>query len=311
MMPIFTIKDASLERVSEVPFNLEIDIQTIIEKNMKTIFGLEFISTEFILNDLRIDSLAFDEESKSFVIIEYKRDRNFSVVDQGFAYLATLQKHKADFILLYNEKTSKSLRKENVDWTQSKVMFISPAYTTYQRKAIEFNDFPVELWEIKKYSNNTVLFNQIQPVEKGDSIRKIAQSSEIIRSVSKEIITYSEDYHLEGCEDRIKDVYKELKELIFSLSPTITMKVRKMYIAFANNGRNFIYLGTKRSALELHLSLKKGELTDPKKVATDISNKGHFQGVTQYMLKIDNNSDLGYAISLITQAFDKTKSLSE
>lgn len=56
------------------------------------------------------------------------------------------------------------------------------------------------------------------------------------------------------------------------------MKVRKMYIAFANNDRNFVYLSTKRSALELHLRLKKDELTHPKKVAIDISNKGHFQG---------------------------------
>jgi RecB family endonuclease NucS len=105
-MPIFAIKDVSLEPISEIPFNLEIGIQSMVEKNMKTIFGFEFVSTEFMLNDLRIDTLAFDEdeESKSFVILEYKRDRNFSVIDQGFAYLAALQKHKADFILLYNEK---------------------------------------------------------------------------------------------------------------------------------------------------------------------------------------------------------------
>ena len=311
MMPVFSIKDVSLERVAEISFNLEIDIQSMVEKNMKTIFSLEFVSTEFTLNDLRIDSLGFDEESKFFVIIEYKRDRNFSVIDQGFAYLATLQKHKADFVLLYNEKATKSLKKEDIEWDQSKVIFISPSYTTYQRKAIEFKDLPVELWEIKRYSNNTVLFNQIQPAEKGDSITKIAQSSEIIRSVSKEIITYSEDYHLERCDDKTKAIYNDIKSRIMNLSPTITIKARKMYIAFASNDINFVYLSTKRSALELHLRLKKGELADPKKAAIDISDKAHFQGVTQYLLKVDNNSDLGYVISLIGQAFDKTRASSE
>jgi hypothetical protein len=37
--------------------------------------------------------LAFDDESKGFVIIEYKKDRNFSVVDQGMAYLKFLLKN--------------------------------------------------------------------------------------------------------------------------------------------------------------------------------------------------------------------------
>ena len=42
----------------------------------------ELIKSEFALNNLRIDTLAYDNENSSFVIIEYKRDRNFSVIDQ-------------------------------------------------------------------------------------------------------------------------------------------------------------------------------------------------------------------------------------
>ncbi len=48
------------------------------------------VKSEFQLNNLRIDTLAFDKESNSFVIIEYKRGVNFSVIDQGYAYLALL-----------------------------------------------------------------------------------------------------------------------------------------------------------------------------------------------------------------------------
>ena len=236
-MPIFTINGAKLDLISELPFNLEMDIQRLVERNLKTIFGLEFITSEFILDELRIDSLAYDEESSSFVIIEYKRDKNFSVIDQGLAYLATLLKNKAEFILLYNEKTSKSIRKEKVDWSQSRVIFIAPFYTTYQRKAIEFKDFPIELWEIKKYSNNTILFNQVQAPEKGESITKIGQSSEVVRSISREIVTYTEEYQLEKCDSRIKDVYKELKDLILSLSPEITMKVTKILFRFVLSAR--------------------------------------------------------------------------
>ena len=138
-MPIFTNTNGKLELISEKPFDLERDVQKLIETNMKTIFNLEFITSEYILNDLRVDSLGYDEETKSFVIIEYKRDKNFSVIDQGYAYLALLLNNKADFTLLYNEKTSKSLKKNDIDWSQSRIKFIAPFYTTYQRKAIELN----------------------------------------------------------------------------------------------------------------------------------------------------------------------------
>ena len=61
------------------------------------------MKSEFTLHNFRIDTLAFDEESKSFVIIEYKKDKSFSVVDQGYAYLSLMLNNKADFILEYNE----------------------------------------------------------------------------------------------------------------------------------------------------------------------------------------------------------------
>src|SRR5215204_3973518 len=128
---------------------------------MQTIFGIEFVTSEFELNNLRVDTLGFDKESNSFIIIEYKRDKNFSVIDQGYAYLALLLNNKAEFILKYNENNKAFLRKDNVDWSQSRVIFISPVFTTYQRKAIEFKDLPIELWEIKQYSNNIISLNQL------------------------------------------------------------------------------------------------------------------------------------------------------
>ena len=67
-------------------------------------FGLDLVSSEFELDDLRIDTLAFDRDSKEFVIIEYKKDRNMSVVDPGVAYLNLMLKKRADFVLEYNER---------------------------------------------------------------------------------------------------------------------------------------------------------------------------------------------------------------
>lgn len=42
------------------------------EANLQELFELDFVKSEFELHGLRIDTLAFDRESKGFVIIEYK-----------------------------------------------------------------------------------------------------------------------------------------------------------------------------------------------------------------------------------------------
>ena len=42
---------------------LEKDIQKMTEDNLEEVFGLRFIETEFAVDNLRIDTLAFDDES--------------------------------------------------------------------------------------------------------------------------------------------------------------------------------------------------------------------------------------------------------
>ncbi|MDI6689694.1 MAG: hypothetical protein QME54_04665 [Actinomycetota bacterium] len=124
-MPLYKIDGKRLKLIKEKSFSLEKDLQKLTEENLETLFGLEFVQTEFQLNDRFIDTLAFNPETKSFVIIEYKKDKSFSVVDQGYAYLSLMLSNKGECILEYNEQKDKTLHRKDVDWTQSKVIFIS------------------------------------------------------------------------------------------------------------------------------------------------------------------------------------------
>ena len=117
-MPLFKIGQ-QLEQIKKSPFKLERDIQQLTEKNLNAL--LDFIRSEFSLNNFRIDTLAFDREAKAFVIVEYKRDKTFSVIDQGYAYLSLMLNNKADFILEFNESQYESIKRNDVDWTQSRV----------------------------------------------------------------------------------------------------------------------------------------------------------------------------------------------
>lgn len=194
--------------------------------------------------------MGFDNESSCFVIVEYKKDRNFSVIDQGFAYLSLLLHDKAEFILKYNEIKNSVLKRDSVDWSQSQVIFISPYFKTYQRKAIEFKDLPIELLQIKKYSNNIFLIDRIETADKTESIVKIAQKNEIAREISQEIKAYDEESHLVGVDERIKSLYSELKNSILSFGSNIQLKSKKNYIAFYKNS-NFVYVKIRRSRLDV------------------------------------------------------------
>lgn len=302
-MALFKIKQ-TLEYIKEKPFKLEKEIQDLTEHNLKTVFGIDFVKSEFALNNFRIDTLAFDKEANAFVIIEYKRDKNFSVIDQGYAYLSLMLNNKADFILEFNENLDNTLKRTDVDWSQSRVLFVSPAFTNYQREAINFKDLPIELWEVKRYENETVSFVQIQKAGAQESIKTISKTDNTIDNVAKEIKVYSEQEHLENVTEETKELYEKLKSAILNFD-NIEIKPKKKYIAFVS-GRNVIDFHPQRKALKMWLNMNIGELDDPKNLMRDVSTTGHW-GNGDYELQINSDDDLEYILSLVKQSIKKNK----
>ena len=153
-MNVFSLNNNKLKSVKSIPFKREKDIQNIIENHTELLFGIEFVTSEFIIEEFRIDTLCFDVESSSFVIVEYKKGSSYSVIDQGYSYLSKMLNNKSEFILEYNERKNKTLKRDEIDWSQSRIIFISPSFNSYQKHSVNFKDIPFELWEIKGYHNN-------------------------------------------------------------------------------------------------------------------------------------------------------------
>lgn len=304
-MALFKIENNErLDYIKEQPFKLEKDIQSLTEKNLKSIFGLDFVKSEFSLNNFRIDTLAFDKDAGTFVIIEYKRDKNFSVIDQGYAYLSLMLNNKADFILEFNENSKETLKRNDVDWSQSRVIFISSSFTTYQKEAINFKDLPIELWEIKRYDNQTVNYNQIKTSGAQESVKTISRQDEAIEKVTKEIKVYTEDEHLEKGTEKTKELYETLKSAILNLDE-LEVKPKKKYIAFVS-GSNVVDIHIQKNALKIWLNLQQGDLDDPKEIARDVSSVGHW-GNGDYEIIMRTDEELEYILSLIKQSLKKNK----
>ena len=286
-MAIYSIKNRKLSFIEEINFKLEKDIQEICEENLNQLFGLQIVRSQLAFQNFRIDTLAFDPKVKSFMVIEYKKDKNFSVIDQGYAYLSLLLNNKADFILEYNENCKASLRKNDIDWSQTKIIFISPSFTPYQVQSINFKDLPIELWEIKRYANDAVTFEQIQPLGATESIKTISKGDKIIEGVNREVRVYTEDDHLAEISYEIKELYDKFKISLLAIGNDIKMKPTKWYIGFLSK-TNFVDMHIQKKALKIWLNLRIGELDDPKGLSRDVSNIGHW-GNGDYEIQVSND----------------------
>jgi len=300
-MQIFNLKNKSLVSLKENSFKLEKDIQQLFETNLALLTDYQFIKSEFIIKGFRIDTLAFDPESKSFVIIEYKKITSNSVVDQGFTYLGLALEHKADFVLEYNESQKNTLKRADVDWTQCRVLFVSPSFTDYQKQATNFKDLPIELWEIKRFENDLVVINPVKKDKSTASFKQLKQNNDSkISKIVHEIKVYTEEEHLEGKSDNIIELYESYKDAILKLSTDIEIEPKKMYIAF-KKGKNVVDIRIQQKNLIFWINMKKGTLDDPKNIVIDCSTKGHY-GNGDYELSISDTNNLEYIMSLIKQS---------
>ncbi len=313
-MKIFHIKNSNVTRIKEIGFKLEKDLQTITETNLETIYNLEFVKSEFSLKNLRIDTLAFDRETKSFVIIEYKKDKSRGIIDQGFAYLALMDNNRADFILEFNENMESNLKKGGVDWSQSKILFLANSFNTHQKQAINFKDRSMELWEVKKYDNGTILYNQLKPLDAAESITTVPESDTIkdvskeIKDVSKEVKKrYSADDVLKKKWKKTYELYNSLKEKILEADSRIKENFTKFYIGFQINQRNVMKVYQLKEKINVFFirthpkDLKKTEKIEVKYRKTSMKHYNYHLS----FINVNELSEIDFAMVVIKQVIDR------
>jgi predicted transport protein len=298
-MALYINQTSKLKELKEKPFKLEKDIQKIFEANLPAIMDLELVKSEFTIKNKRIDTLAYDAQARAFIIIEYKRDKNISVVDQGFTYLSLMLENKADFIVEYNETLKRNLKREEVDWSQTRVAFVSPNFTENQKQATNFKDIAIELWEVRQYENDTIIINPIKKSLSAESIKPITQQNQTLKNVTEEIKVYTEQDHLNKASDLTAELYEKFKAAILNLADGIEVIPKKHYIAFKKSS-NVTDISILKKSLKLFINAKAGHLDDPKKIAHDVSSIGHW-GNGDYQVQVEDDKNLEYIMSLVKQ----------
>lgn len=313
-MAIYKNDSGKLTSINKSKFDLEKEIQKLTEENLDTIFGLKYVSgslnREFSVKaqeqDFYIDTLAFDEQEKSFVIIEYKKDRSFSVIDQGFSYLSAMLNNKAEFVLEVNERLEKTYSKDDIDWEQSRLIFISPEFTNYQKNAINFKDLPFFLYEVVAYGGGLVEFDQVKPFRATESINTFTKDK-LINEVSQSVKVYDIDDLFKSDWGESRQVFEKARSEILQIDPRISDKVNKNHLVFGIGHKKFCTLVPYKSkvVLDMHRT-HPDNLDDPDKKVIYHERSPEYYGQHISHFTITSEDDISYAIYLAKQVFSKT-----
>ena len=281
---------------------------------MKSVFNLEFIASEVEVKlgaeKFRMDTLGFNKETKSFVIIEYKKVKDYSVVDQGYTYLSALINNKSDFVLKYINKTKTNLDLKDFDWSQSRVIFISPSFSAYQKNSVNFRDVPFELWQIQKYEDGHISLDQ-HIANSDQSIDGFKQDNKPINRLKGEIVVTSETDLTSKTTESALDAWVALKSHYLE-NADIELNVRKNYISFKKKNTAICYVSFQKLRLQIEIlrgyeTTKNGKrnvlkISDPQKIGTEIVKK-YSNGDEEILCRFNVTSakDVDYAKFLIDQ----------
>lgn len=194
---LFEIGTVVKERTSSTVL-LEKQLQTMIEQNMETFFGIRFLKSEYAITSGRMDSIGIDENN-SPVIFEYKRSTSENVINQGLFYLDWLLDHKADFKLLVIEKLGMEVA-DQIDWSVPCVICIANDFTKYDVHAVNQMQRNIKLVKYRKYGDNLLLFEHLNtPVLRSLSTRRKLRKNMVKQQIQGYLFNKSTKYGERRC----------------------------------------------------------------------------------------------------------------
>lgn len=291
---LFEIGSAVKERTSSTVL-LEKQLQTTIEQNMETFFGVRFLKSEYAITSGRMDSIGIDENN-SPVIFEYKRSTSENVINQGLFYLDWLLDHKADFKLLVIEKLGMEVA-EQIDWSVPCVICIVNDFTKYDVHAVNQMQRNIKLVKYRKYGDDLLLFEHLNaPI-----VKPVAEVN-----VTTTQATYIQKTHLEklaSASNHFKTLYASLCDYIESLGDDLVANQLKYYLAYKKVQNIFcIEIYNKQIILRLKLDPDSVEIKDG--FTRDMRGTGHY-GTGDLEVSIKTEKDFQKAKALIDRAYNE------
>jgi predicted transport protein len=318
-MPLFKIDNNKVKKLVTKQLDLEKNLQHLIEANLEEILDITFLAHEYATSfGGRIDTLGIDKNGAP-VIIEYKRNNNESVINQGLSYLRWLLDHKAEFEKLVEKELPRTYNTPNmtyngelkidnlIDWDSPRVICIAESYNKFDTDTADLLPLKIELLKYRLYDEN-LLFIETENYQK----IKITTTNILKKNKQEEKTklqaTYTLDDHLSHANEAIKSLFYQLREMILGLDESIKEEPKKYYIAY-KLATNFVDVEVRSKDIKIYLNVKSGVLNDKNNYAKDLTKPkqiGHW-GNGDYVCHIGNQEQLEQIFHLIVQSYEYNK----
>jgi len=308
-MPIFQIQEQRLLSISQSNFHREKELQSLIEKNLRSVFNCRFVATEFstgVVHAGRIDTLALSEDHNP-VIIEYKKVESSELINQSLYYLHWLRDHQGDFEVAVHKALGVNAQ---IDWSDIRVICIAPNFKKYDLLAVQVMGANIELWKYRLFENATLHLEEVfqKSITTMQGMSDGAKNPVMVAAGKKAALArktgvYTFEGHLKGKSLRIRDLVLSVQEFVMNLDPAMEEVPKKHYVAYKIS-QNIVCVEVRTQRLLLFLKVDPKSVTPLPKHVRDVSDIGH-SGTGDLEISIANEDELEAARPYIERAYHR------
>lgn len=307
-LKLFRISKGIASELASSSVALERSLQTLIEANMETLFGVRLLASEYstgIRHGGRMDSLGIDENG-SPVIFEYKRAVNESVINQGLFYLDWLMDHRGDFKVLVLDRLGAEAA-EAIDWRNPRLICVASGFTKYDEHAVNQMNRSIDLVRYRDFEGELLALELIHS-SRVDSVTSVdAPDVAPGGGTSPAPATYKTvTEYLEQSPPELKDWFGELDDYVRALGDDVTQKTLKYYIAYRRL-RNFLCVEVlpARRQLTLYLKVNPDTVDLIEGFTRDVRQIGHF-GTGDLEVRVTGPDSLAQALPLVQRSYEES-----
>lgn len=269
------IKYTNMNR--QISFESEYILHHITQNRLEELFGLKLVASEKQLYQLRPDNIAFDKNTKSLVIIEYKNKFDGNVLNQVQGYHNLILENKDEYLKLVNEI---------IDFDNIKILIISPKFSDKQIENAKDN---IELWKVSLFDDCKVEYLNL----KSNETKTL--------KINPDELKITEENLLDDKTDETVELYKNFKNSLLEEFDDLDLKF--LIDAVSIKAQNeYLCIVTVKNSIKIHYYAEK--LEDSENRTRDISDITTGGPLSNYELTL-NSENIDYAIELIKQVYNQ------
>jgi predicted transport protein len=298
---LYRISGQKTQEIPSSAVGLEKSLQTVIEKNLVSLLGIRFLSSEYGTGRThggRIDTLGVDENGCP-VIIEYKRTVNENIINQGLFYLDWLLDHKAEFKLLVQDSFGKDVS-EVIDWSAPRLVCVAADFTKYDEYAVKQINRNIDLIRYRRFGDDLLALDLVWRTT-ADDIQLPEETAQ--KTTSNKTTDKPFDKIVEELDQPMRDLYEFLRANILALGDDVSEKRLKLYVAYRRI-KTFASVVVQKKQLLIYVQLDPDEVTLEDGFTRDVRKIGHW-ATGNLVITVTNKEQLNKAQPLIARSYEE------